>query len=305
VKQTRALKPDVVLMDLVMPGIGGLEAVRRIAALHVGTKILVLRAISKRIGCWTCSRGRQRLREQGSPAENSTRRSATRRAERKSSSTPSAVHQGNWCDAPEAAACEGHRPLVKPASVWIARVRFSAGLPLFTKPLAPPRARPAAYHSWKIAAARESSCRRGGGDAAHGLETPDARHDEIHQLRRLASGPGSASPPPPRSPPRPHTQVGLRDRATRAGRRGPPSGRQRAGCDRFAQAPAPHRRVRLTVLRILGAGCCGWRLAQDTRHRSVCRKAAGARGPTSRDSGHSAVRDVETRTHQTSVCFFL
>lgn len=44
VTQTRALKPDVVLMDLVMPGIGGLEAVRRIAALHAGTKILVLSA---------------------------------------------------------------------------------------------------------------------------------------------------------------------------------------------------------------------------------------------------------------------
>jgi two-component system response regulator NreC len=42
VKQARALKPDVVVMDLVMPGIGGLEAVRRIAALHAGTKILVL-----------------------------------------------------------------------------------------------------------------------------------------------------------------------------------------------------------------------------------------------------------------------
>jgi len=44
VEKARALKPDVVLMDLVMPGIGGLEAVRRIAALHGGTKILVLSA---------------------------------------------------------------------------------------------------------------------------------------------------------------------------------------------------------------------------------------------------------------------
>jgi len=42
VEKTRALKPDVVLMDLLMPGIGGLEALRRIAALPGGTKILVL-----------------------------------------------------------------------------------------------------------------------------------------------------------------------------------------------------------------------------------------------------------------------
>jgi two-component system response regulator NreC len=42
VEKTRTLKPDVVLMDLLMPGIGGLEAVRRIAALPGGTKILVL-----------------------------------------------------------------------------------------------------------------------------------------------------------------------------------------------------------------------------------------------------------------------
>lgn len=44
VEKTRSLKPDVVLMDLVMPGIGGLEAVRRIAGLEGGTKVLVLSA---------------------------------------------------------------------------------------------------------------------------------------------------------------------------------------------------------------------------------------------------------------------
>src|SRR2546426_6706983 len=44
VEMTRDLKPDVVLMDLLMPGIGGLEAVRRIAALHGSAKILVLSA---------------------------------------------------------------------------------------------------------------------------------------------------------------------------------------------------------------------------------------------------------------------
>ncbi len=42
VDQARILKPDVVLMDLSMPGSNGLGATRRIAALNLDTKILVL-----------------------------------------------------------------------------------------------------------------------------------------------------------------------------------------------------------------------------------------------------------------------
>ena len=42
VDECRALKPDVVIMDLSMPESNGLEATRRIAALGLDTKVLVL-----------------------------------------------------------------------------------------------------------------------------------------------------------------------------------------------------------------------------------------------------------------------
>src|SRR3989441_6849799 len=45
VASAKATRPDVVLMDLAMPGKGGIEATRRITRLGIGARVLVLTAL--------------------------------------------------------------------------------------------------------------------------------------------------------------------------------------------------------------------------------------------------------------------
>lgn len=42
IERVRALRPHVVVMDLAMPGMGGMEATRQITALELGTRVLIL-----------------------------------------------------------------------------------------------------------------------------------------------------------------------------------------------------------------------------------------------------------------------
>jgi DNA-binding NarL/FixJ family response regulator len=47
IERVRSLRPQVVVMDIDMPGMGGLEATRQIQALELGTRILVLTSHSE------------------------------------------------------------------------------------------------------------------------------------------------------------------------------------------------------------------------------------------------------------------
>ena len=74
VAMAKTTRPDVVLMDLAMPGRGGIEATRRIVGLGLGVKILVLTALPQELQlCDALEAGASGFMQKIAPVEELTR----------------------------------------------------------------------------------------------------------------------------------------------------------------------------------------------------------------------------------------
>jgi len=74
VAMAKTTRPDVVLMDLAMPGRGGIEATRRIVGLGLGIKILVLTALPQELQlCDALEAGASGFMQKITPVEELTR----------------------------------------------------------------------------------------------------------------------------------------------------------------------------------------------------------------------------------------
>src|SRR5438046_8195880 len=74
VAMVKTTRPDVVLMDLAMPGRGGIEATRRIVGLGLGVKILVLTALPQELQlCDALEAGASGFMQKITPVEELTR----------------------------------------------------------------------------------------------------------------------------------------------------------------------------------------------------------------------------------------